>query len=421
MYWIWLGVAITSVLMVCMVCGGCAPAEQRAFEAAWAGEAHDLAELLKSRPQLPHVTDEAGYTLLHVCLIRGEDTLALTLLDQGADPFAWAPGGRKPIHLAASLEVVKRLLELGANPNARDADWKTPLHGAYSPEMVEVLLDAGAYPQAKDRLGNSPLVTVAGAGSIAAVGRLLGKGPDVDSLDRALVMAALREFDARKALGAFDGGAGGVMKEETLRQRLMEARAVGECLRARRSLEAGASSLWEHHEDRGPLRMQSPLRTPEGDYVVYLGVWQGPEPHLVALKYPGGELGGTPYDVVILNRQMELVRCGTVTAPQDNVPYGLVEVRANDERVAAPLRNRWLLGVATWNPDTPFYWDAPTVLSTQQTGKQERTNRPDVVPVVWWGEAGVEKHLLDFCSIIMRQPAEVRWAEGEVGSGQAQR
>jgi hypothetical protein len=325
--------------------------------------------------------------------------------------------------LASSPEVVKRLLELGANPDARDADWKTPLHWAYSPEKVEVLLDAGAYPQAKDRCGNIPLVTVASGGSVAAVDRLLGKGIDVDSLDRALVMAAWREFDARMALWTFDGGAGGVLKdkEESLRQRLMEARAVGECLRARRSLQTGASSLWKHQEDTGPLRMESPLRSPEGDYVVYLGVWQGPQPHLVALKYPGLELGGTPYDVVILDRQMKLVGCGTITAPQDHVPYGLVEIRVMGEKVAAPLRNRWLLGVATWNPDTPFYWDAPIVLSDQQAGMQERANRPDVTPVVWWGEAGEDKDLIDLCSIILHQPAEVRWAEGEVGSGRAKR
>lgn len=410
------------ILLVGVVCGGCAPETCRAFDMAWSGEADNLAQILKSYPQLVHTTDESGLTLLHASLIRGEDTLAIALLDKGADPFAWTPGGRKPIHLAASAEVAKRLLELGANPNARDVDWNTPLHGAYGSEMVEVFLDAGAYPQAKNRLGNSPLVAVASAGSAAATERLVREGADVESLDRALVAAALREFHARKALCAFGGRTdSGTKERQALTRKLAEGRAIGECLRAKRSTETGVSSLWKHCDDEGPLRMESPLRAPEGDYVVYLAVWKGPEPHLVALTYPGGELGGTPYDVVVLDRQMELVRCGVITAPQDNIPYGLAEFRATGEKIPEPLRNRWLLSVATWNPDTPFYWDAPTVLSTQPLGKQERTNRPHVVPVVWWGEEGVERRFLDFCSIILHQSTEVRWAEGELSCDGAQR
>lgn len=160
--------------------------------------------------------------------------------------------------------------------------------------------------------------------------------------------------------------------------------------------------------------MLSPLRVPGYGYAVYLGVWQGPEPHLVVLKYPGGELFGTPYDVAVLDQHMALVRCGSITTQQDDVPYGLVEIRATGEKVAPSLRDRWLLGVATWNPDTPFEEDAPTVLSTQGTENQARANRPYVVPVEWWGDAEVEKDYSDFRSLFLHQPTEVRWAESLV-------
>ena len=131
----------------------------------------------------------AGYTPLLIATVRGEVSMALFLLDHGADPNI-GDAGFTPLHWASTtwesytanpvygfedpmggipdrqkkLQLVKALLARGANPNARMTKTQPTFAGGYADalgatpfllassvddlEMMKILLAAGADPRA---------------------------------------------------------------------------------------------------------------------------------------------------------------------------------------------------------------------------------------------------------------------------------
>jgi len=225
------------------------PAEARLAPTA-ADEATDLGRRLFDAliPQLPQSAgalvqlmragaSPAGAGLLGqaICRLDGADeTLALAMLDAGADPFGADSRGRTPVHMAAATgkaRLLGALLARGLDPNVRDAGGRTPLHAALeqggdSLPLVRLLVAHGADPEAADVNGETPyglgighgdverwltwpswpltrrplravdLPAAAALGDIHAVDRLLELGFDVDTRDSQGATALLRAAGA---------------------------------------------------------------------------------------------------------------------------------------------------------------------------------------------------------------------------------
>ena len=97
---------------------------------------------------------------------RGQEQLALALLERGADPFAGASieaGDDAPLALAIRLgwlRLAKKLLALGVSPDGRDARGLTPLHLATSlgrEAAVRLLIRFGAHPGLRTPNGETAL------------------------------------------------------------------------------------------------------------------------------------------------------------------------------------------------------------------------------------------------------------------------
>lgn len=106
-----------------------------------------------------------------------------------------------------------------------------------------------------------------------------------------------------------------------------------------------------------------------GSYSLYRTVWQSEgEQYLVCLQYPGVELFGTPYNVFLYDRDLVMLRHGTITAQQDYEPLAIVEVRPDNDELP-PTRNEiWQLAVVfshrshQWDSTKPIQitgFDAP--------------------------------------------------------------
>lgn len=97
---------------------------------------------------------------------NGNASLALAMLERGADLFGADADGRTPLHHAsrpAFLPVLDALLARGVDPNARDRAGATPLHAALDakPEtalpLVKALIAHGADPERPAASGETPL------------------------------------------------------------------------------------------------------------------------------------------------------------------------------------------------------------------------------------------------------------------------
>jgi ankyrin repeat protein len=165
----------------------------------------------------------------------GGASLALALLERGADSFGADADGRTPLHHATRptlLRALEALLARGADPNVRDRAGATPLHAALdaAPEaalpQVKALIASGADPESAAAGGETPLGLAlargatqieywlrwngwtlprrplraedlpAAAGDPDAVARLLELGMAVDSRDTRGATALLRACGA---------------------------------------------------------------------------------------------------------------------------------------------------------------------------------------------------------------------------------
>jgi len=84
---------------------------------------------------------------------QAAETLALTLLERGADPFANAPNAEPCLQAAIGLgwtRLTRRLLDLGIDPNGRDRRGRSALHlasQAGDEALVRQLIACGAAPE----------------------------------------------------------------------------------------------------------------------------------------------------------------------------------------------------------------------------------------------------------------------------------
>lgn len=150
---------------------------------------------------------------LHEAAASGDLPALEARLAAGDDPNATTgPQDARPLHVAATPEVIARLIAAGADPAGRDRDGQTPLHGAIALAdhltreallvRVEALLTAGAPVDARDAQGSTALELAIDSGSPELVARLLDAGADLEEPSfediRPVVRAALAATDTRR-------------------------------------------------------------------------------------------------------------------------------------------------------------------------------------------------------------------------------
>ena len=184
------------------------------IEAAKAGDATRVRQLLENDPLLAAIRTASGETPVMAALYRGHRELAERLADalvrinQPIGIFAAAALGRPdaleaamtsgdhvdsyaydgwtPLHLAAFFghaRLVDGLLDAGASPDAisRNALANTPLHAAVAGGHAEVsllLIERGANVTVPDAGGHTPLHVAAEGGNVSVVKALLERGAD---------------------------------------------------------------------------------------------------------------------------------------------------------------------------------------------------------------------------------------------------
>jgi uncharacterized protein len=124
------------------------------LEAAAAGRADRLRELLDADPEARRARTPEGFTPLGLAAFLGGPDVVRVLLEHGADADDDADNqfGVRPVNAAAAShnrETMRLLLEAGADPNARQQGGFVPLHEAAHTddvEMAKLLLAHGADP-----------------------------------------------------------------------------------------------------------------------------------------------------------------------------------------------------------------------------------------------------------------------------------
>lgn len=152
------------------------------LEAAAAGRADRVRELLAADPEARHARTPEGFTTLGLAAFLGGPAVVALLLEAGADPDDDAdnPARVRPVHAAAAArdpESLRLLLEAGADPNARQQGGFTPLHAAAHvdhEEMARLLLDHGADPAAQTDDGRDAARIAADDGSARVASLLAG-------------------------------------------------------------------------------------------------------------------------------------------------------------------------------------------------------------------------------------------------------
>lgn len=131
-------------------------------EAAFAGEADQVAAMLRTDPALGKVRGGDFGDLLSIAIARCDPGLLDRMLSLGVDPNG-PEGSRAPLLLALRSKtpvMAERLLKAGASPNPRAAEDPRPLDEAIligSAGAVRLLLDRGADPNLRGKLGETPL------------------------------------------------------------------------------------------------------------------------------------------------------------------------------------------------------------------------------------------------------------------------
>jgi Ankyrin repeats (3 copies) len=366
--------AIALVAAVLPLVLGCQSPAERAFSLMGDCQANhqELVGLLDAHPELARATRSDGDTLLYLVTMSGDCNLALRLMELGADPRGNVLEADTPLHYAAdwgSVPLVNRLLAAGADPNAECSE------------------------------GETPLAWAAGEGHLDVVKRLLREEPGIDAVDWALVAASfeIADFQVPGITVTIVGKLNGAPHIEAVK-------SVVPLLHDYRSGLAGRSTLWHGAVGVGADRMTG--RSPSE---VYRALWkQGDRQYLVCLQYPGMDLFGRPYGVLVFDRDMRVVRRGEIIGYDPSVPYGLVEIRDAPNVSSPDGVSGWRLAVIAYDFDKGV--TANKILMRDAT--TDTVSEGDgilTVLVEWEGEQDPDARYLFELSPF--PASRIRWAE----------
>lgn len=111
-----------------------------------------------------NVTEDDGYSLLHVSIARGRTQIIEFLVDRGIDLNKKdKKQGKSALHIAATyqdFQTVNLLISKGANINELDNNFNTPLSDAFISskkdwDLVKFFIRSGANPFLQNKFGNS--------------------------------------------------------------------------------------------------------------------------------------------------------------------------------------------------------------------------------------------------------------------------
>jgi ankyrin repeat protein len=153
------------------------------LEAAAAGRADRLRELLDADPDAIRERTPEGFTPLGLAAFLGGSEVVAVLLERGADPDDDADNrfGVRPVNAAAAAHdhaTMRLLLEAGADANAAQQGGFTPLHSAAHTddvEMARLLLAHGADPALAAADGRDSARIAADDGSPGVAALLAGQ------------------------------------------------------------------------------------------------------------------------------------------------------------------------------------------------------------------------------------------------------
>ena len=160
--------------------------ELSVYEAAAAGDAERVRELVDREPRLAGADSADGYSALGLAAFFKHRNVVKYLLVRGADVHNSSRQGRfTPLHSAVAtdagacdVEIVRALLDAGADPNARSASGGTPLHTTAftgDRESAELLLQYGADRKVKNGQRKTPAEIARERGN-TEVAELLDRG-----------------------------------------------------------------------------------------------------------------------------------------------------------------------------------------------------------------------------------------------------
>lgn len=135
-----------------------------------AGDAQAVEQLLQQGANV-NARTRGGLTALSLAVIRGYDSIALTLIERGASLDARDKSGDRqqmspgysPVHYAAiygRTRVLERMLQAGVSPDLRDKNGRTLMMLAAEnghADTVRLLLRHGANPRTVSALGETVL------------------------------------------------------------------------------------------------------------------------------------------------------------------------------------------------------------------------------------------------------------------------
>ena len=147
---------------------------------------------------------------LEQAVLRNKTTIAILLLESGADPNTANASKRTPLHLAIERnnpDVVSALLKAGAKPDAQDQAGWTPLHHAAAKNQLEnakALLAGGANPMVLSELGGTPLHEAAASGGADLIRLLLDHkvDPNLKSKQGVTALDLAKEYKNQPAIDA---------------------------------------------------------------------------------------------------------------------------------------------------------------------------------------------------------------------------
>lgn len=119
----------------------------------------ELAELLISTGVNISFKNKDGYTPLHLCAMKDNLELFISLLERGADPELKSDCGNNCLHLAVlnnSQNIVYRILKYhNMDINAKNSNGYSPIKLAKNEFIYNLLIESGAYDEIKKNIKKS--------------------------------------------------------------------------------------------------------------------------------------------------------------------------------------------------------------------------------------------------------------------------